>query len=130
MRMIVSSILKLYPRLCLRERERQREGEIWGEDLQNVRVDRIFLGNLVCLQRVYDFFLVGFAAEYSPFYGIEKGAVLQEARVFNDPQLDARRCAQVRQHFLSLHSFVRASTDRFFVFLSVSVFNCNFRVAP
>ena len=35
------------------------------------------------------------AAEYSPFFGIEKGAVLQEARVFNDPQLDARRCAQV-----------------------------------
>ncbi|CAL9151207.1 unnamed protein product [Musa hybrid cultivar] len=35
------------------------------------------------------------AAEYSPFLGIEKGTVLQEARVFNDPQLDARRCAQV-----------------------------------
>lgn len=33
--------------------------------------------------------------EYSPFYGIEKGAVLQEARVFNDPQLDPRRCSQV-----------------------------------
>ncbi|KAH0454873.1 hypothetical protein IEQ34_016797 [Dendrobium chrysotoxum] len=32
--------------------------------------------------------------EYSPFLGIEKGAVLQEARVFNDPQLDARRCSQ------------------------------------
>ena len=27
--------------------------------------------------------------------GIEKGSVLQEARVFNDPQLDARRCSQV-----------------------------------
>jgi hypothetical protein len=51
---------------------------------------------------------VDFAAEYSPFYGIEKGAVLQEARVFNDPQLDARRCAQVRQqHFcLFIRSFV------------------------
>lgn len=37
------------------------------------------------------------AAEYySPFLGIEKGAVLQEARVFHDPQLDARRCCQVR----------------------------------
>lgn len=35
------------------------------------------------------------AADYSPFLGIEKGAVLQEARVFNDPQLDARRCSQV-----------------------------------
>lgn len=33
--------------------------------------------------------------DYSPFMGIEKGAVLQEARVFNDPQLDARRCSQV-----------------------------------
>ncbi len=60
-------------------------------------------------------FFVGFAAEYSPFYGIEKGAVLQEARVFNDPQLDARRCAQVRQHFcLFILSF--ASTDRFLFF--------------
>jgi hypothetical protein len=35
------------------------------------------------------------AVEYSPFFGIEKGAVLQEARVFNDPQLDARKCSQV-----------------------------------
>ncbi|VVA90685.1 unnamed protein product [Arabis nemorensis] len=25
--------------------------------------------------------------------GIEKGAVIQEARVFNDPQLDPRRCS-------------------------------------
>ena len=32
---------------------------------------------------------------YSPFWGIEKGAVLQEARCFNDSQLDARRCQQV-----------------------------------
>lgn len=37
-----------------------------------------------------------FAAEYSPFYGIEKSAVLQEARCFNDRELDPRRCAQVR----------------------------------
>ena len=35
------------------------------------------------------------AAEYSPFYGIEKGAVLQEARCFNDPHIDPRRCQQV-----------------------------------
>ncbi|KAJ7535408.1 hypothetical protein O6H91_12G032000 [Diphasiastrum complanatum] len=41
-------------------------------------------------------------SEYSPFYGIEKGAVLQEARVFNDPQLDARRCAQVITKLLYL----------------------------
>ncbi|KAL0365507.1 UNVERIFIED_CONTAM: Coatomer subunit gamma-2 [Sesamum angustifolium] len=34
-------------------------------------------------------------ADYSPFLGIEKGAVLQEARVFHDPQLDARRCSQI-----------------------------------
>jgi coatomer protein complex subunit gamma len=33
--------------------------------------------------------------EYSPFWGIEKGAVLQEARCFNDSQLDSRRCQQV-----------------------------------
>ena len=33
--------------------------------------------------------------EYSPFYGIEKGAVLQEARMFNDRNIDARRCQQV-----------------------------------
>ncbi|GLT30577.1 hypothetical protein SLA2020_053700 [Shorea laevis] len=40
--------------------------------------------------------------EYSPFLGIEKGAVLQEARVFNDPQLDARRCSQVITKLLYL----------------------------
>ena len=40
-------------------------------------------------------FLHYFAAEYSPFYAIEKGAVLQEARCFNDPHIDSRRCQQV-----------------------------------
>ncbi|XP_072990665.1 coatomer subunit gamma-2 [Typha latifolia] len=40
--------------------------------------------------------------DYSPFLGIEKGAVLQEARVFNDPQLDARRCSQVITKLLYL----------------------------
>ncbi|CAI9769885.1 unnamed protein product [Fraxinus pennsylvanica] len=40
--------------------------------------------------------------EYSPFMGIEKGAVLQEARLFNDPQLDARRCSQVIMKLLYL----------------------------
>ncbi|CAI9765515.1 unnamed protein product [Fraxinus pennsylvanica] len=40
--------------------------------------------------------------EYSPFMGIEKGAVLQEARVFNDPQLDAKRCSQVITKLLYL----------------------------
>ncbi|KAL8168169.1 hypothetical protein V2J09_009669 [Rumex salicifolius] len=41
-------------------------------------------------------------AEYSPFLGIEKGAVLQEARVFNDPQLDPKRCSQVITKLLYL----------------------------
>lgn len=40
--------------------------------------------------------------EFSPFLGIEKGSVLQEARVFNDPQLDARRCSQVITKLLYL----------------------------
>ncbi|XP_076889987.1 coatomer subunit gamma-2-like [Bidens hawaiensis] len=40
--------------------------------------------------------------EYSPFLGIEKGAVLQEARVFNDSQLDSRRCSQVITKLLYL----------------------------
>ncbi|GJN24846.1 hypothetical protein PR202_gb12614 [Eleusine coracana subsp. coracana] len=39
---------------------------------------------------------------YSPFLGIEKGAVLQEARVFHDPQLDARQCCQVITKLLYL----------------------------
>ena len=43
-----------------------------------------------------------FAAEYSPFYAIEKGAVLQEARCFNDPHIDSRRCQQVHIHSLDL----------------------------
>lgn len=43
-----------------------------------------------------------FAVEYSPFFGIEKGAVLQEARAFHDPQLDARRCSQVITKLLYL----------------------------
>ena len=42
------------------------------------------------------------AAEYSPFYAIEKGAVLQEARCFNDPHIDSRRCQQVHTHILDL----------------------------
>ncbi|MCO5558657.1 hypothetical protein L7F22_012243 [Adiantum nelumboides] len=40
--------------------------------------------------------------EYSPYLGIEKGAVLQEARLFNDPHVDARRCAQVITKLLYL----------------------------
>ncbi|KAK6249658.1 hypothetical protein SCA6_003663 [Theobroma cacao] len=34
-------------------------------------------------------------ADYSPFLGIEKDAVLQEARVFNDPQLDPQRFREI-----------------------------------
>ncbi|XP_074333279.1 coatomer subunit gamma-like [Apium graveolens] len=57
--------------------------------------------------------------EYSPFLGIEKGAVLQEARVFNDPQLDPRRCSQVITKLLYLlnqgESFTKfEATDVFF----------------
>ncbi|CAK9142569.1 unnamed protein product [Ilex paraguariensis] len=40
--------------------------------------------------------------EYSPFLGIEKGSVLQEARVFHDPQLDPRKCSQVITKLLYL----------------------------
>ena len=42
------------------------------------------------------------AVEYSPFYGIEKGAVLQEARIFNDSHVDPRRCQQVITKLLYL----------------------------
>ena len=48
-----------------------------------------------CVEFEFLVVCVNFAAEYSPFYGIEKSAVLQEARCFNDRELDARRCAQV-----------------------------------
>eukprot|EP00899_Mesostigma_viride_P023430 jgi/Mesvir1/4271/Mv22231-RA.1 len=40
--------------------------------------------------------------DFSPFYGLEKGAVLQESRVFNEPQLDPRKCAQVITKLLYL----------------------------
>ncbi|KAK6916564.1 Clathrin/coatomer adaptor, adaptin-like, N-terminal [Dillenia turbinata] len=58
-------------------------------------------------------------AEYSPFLGIEKGAVLQEARIFNDPQLDPRRCSQVITKLLYLlnqgESFTKVeATEVFF----------------
>ncbi|CAE5984141.1 unnamed protein product [Arabidopsis arenosa] len=60
--------------------------------------------------------------EYSPFVGIEKGAVLQEARVFNDPQLDPRRCSQVITKLLYLlnqgESFTKVEATE--VFFSVT----------
>lgn len=43
-----------------------------------------------------------FAVEYSPFYGIEKGLVLQETRVFNEAHVDPRRCQQVITKLLYL----------------------------
>lgn len=57
--------------------------------------------------------------EYSPFYGIEKGAVLQEARVFNDSHVDPRRCQQVITKLLYLltqgESFTKSeASDVFF----------------
>lgn len=51
--------------------------------------------------------------------GIEKGAVLQEARVFNDAQVDPRRCSQVITKLLYLlnqgESFTKVSFQFFFV---------------
>eukprot|EP00887_Chlorella_sp_A99_P007682 scaffold20.g7682.t1 len=57
--------------------------------------------------------------EYSPFYGIEKSAVLQEARIFNDSHVDPRRCQQVITKLLYLltqgESFTKAeASDVFF----------------
>mmetsp|Transcript_25544 Transcript_25544/g.46494 ORF Transcript_25544/g.46494 Transcript_25544/m.46494 type:complete len:926 (-) Transcript_25544:399-3176(-) len=40
--------------------------------------------------------------EFSPFYGIDKSIVLQEARVFNDTQIDPRKCQQVITKLLYL----------------------------
>ncbi|KAL1215745.1 Coatomer subunit gamma [Cardamine amara subsp. amara] len=60
--------------------------------------------------------------DYSPFMGIEKGAVLQEARVFNDPQVDPRRCSQVITKLLYLlnqgESFTKVEATE--VFFSVT----------
>lgn len=54
--------------------------------------------------------------------GIEKGAVLQEARVFNDPQVDPRRCSQVITKLLYLlnqgESFTKVEATE--VFFSVT----------
>ncbi|KAF5841268.1 hypothetical protein DUNSADRAFT_13722 [Dunaliella salina] len=60
--------------------------------------------------------------EFSPFYGIDKGAVLQEARCFNDPQIDARKCQQVITKLLYLlgqgESFTKKEASE--VFFSVT----------
>jgi hypothetical protein len=39
--------------------------------------------------------IAAYTEENSPFWAIEKGAVLQEARCFNDTQLSSRKCQQV-----------------------------------
>mmetsp|Transcript_24638 Transcript_24638/g.60544 ORF Transcript_24638/g.60544 Transcript_24638/m.60544 type:complete len:733 (+) Transcript_24638:239-2437(+) len=60
--------------------------------------------------------------DFSPFWGIEKGAVLQEARCFNESQLDARRCQQVITKLLYLcnqgDSFTKTEATE--VFFSVT----------
>jgi len=56
--------------------------------------------------------------EYSPFYGIEKGAVLQESRIFNDRDIDPRRCQQVITKLLYLltqgESFTKKESSEVF----------------
>jgi len=42
--------------------------------------------------------------EHSPFWAIEKGAVLQEARCFNDTQISSRKCQQVITKLLYLYN--------------------------
>lgn len=42
--------------------------------------------------------------EHSPFWAIEKGSVLQEARCFNDTQLSNRKCQQVITKLLYLYN--------------------------
>jgi len=60
--------------------------------------------------------------EQSPFWAIEKGAVLQEARCFNDTQLSARKCQQVITKLLFLYnqgeSFTKTEATE--VFFSVT----------
>lgn len=50
--------------------------------------------------------LLAAAAEYSPFFGIEKGAVLQEARIFNESHINARQCQQVISRLSSVRSWL------------------------
>jgi coatomer protein complex subunit gamma len=49
--------------------------------------------------------------DFSPFWGIEKGAVLQEARCFNESQLDARRCQQVGYAHIFSSLFIHSVAD-------------------
>lgn len=69
------------------------------------------------------FFFDLLSAEYSPFTGIDKGAVLQEARVFNDPQLDPRRCSQVHALCYSVINISHIVASLFFSYFIFNGFN-------
>lgn len=58
----------------------------------------------------------------SPFDGIEKGSVLQDCRIFNDVQLNTRRCADVLVRLLYLvgQGQVLSSEEATMVFFSVT----------
>ncbi|OUS41920.1 adaptin N terminal region-domain-containing protein [Ostreococcus tauri] len=58
----------------------------------------------------------------SPFWAIEKGAVLQEARCFNDNQISTRRCQQVITKLLYLYNQGQhfTTTEATEVFFSVT----------
>ena len=60
--------------------------------------------------------------ELSPFCGVEKGKVLQEARCFNDAQIDARKCQQVitKLLYLSIQGEIFTRTEITEVFFSVT----------
>lgn len=64
----------------------------------------------------------GGGGAYSPFAGIEKGAVLQECRIFNDRQLNTRRCEEVLVRLLYLvgQGDVLSSEEATVVFFSVT----------
>lgn len=59
---------------------------------------------------------------YSQFDGLEKGAVLQECRIFNDRQLNTRRCEEVLVRLLYLvgQGDVLLSEEATIVFFSVT----------
>ncbi|KAF3506006.1 hypothetical protein F2Q69_00009589 [Brassica cretica] len=69
------------------------------------------------LDQIRSFQICAIRLEYSPFMGIEKGAVLQEARVFNDAQVDPRRCSQVITKLLYLLNQGESFTKVCFTFI-------------
>jgi len=68
------------------------------------------------------------ADEVAPYMAMEKGQVLQEARVFNDAQLDVRRCHQVVTKLLYLlnhgETFTHTEATEVF-FASTKLFQSN-----